>query len=82
MPPPTLPCCPQILFVINQPDVFKSPASDTYIIFGEAKIEDLSAAAQSQAAQAFQMAQEEGMPQSAPAAIAGEERCQPALPLL
>jgi hypothetical protein len=36
----------QILFVINTPDVFKSPASDTYIIFGEAKIEDLSAAAQ------------------------------------
>ncbi len=33
----------QILFVIANPDVFKSPASDTYIIFGEAKIEDLSA---------------------------------------
>jgi len=29
--------------VISKPDVFKSPASDTYIIFGEAKIEDLSA---------------------------------------
>eukprot|EP00455_Lapot_gusevi_P023719 TRINITY_DN2461_c0_g2_i1.p1 TRINITY_DN2461_c0_g2~~TRINITY_DN2461_c0_g2_i1.p1 ORF type:complete len:190 (+),score=94.31 TRINITY_DN2461_c0_g2_i1:95-664(+) len=43
-----------ILFVIAQPDVFKSPASDTYIIFGEAKIEDLSAqAAQSAAADAF-----------------------------
>jgi nascent polypeptide-associated complex subunit alpha len=40
----------QILFVINTPDVFKSPASDTYIIFGEAKIEDLSAAAQVRAA--------------------------------
>merc|ERR1712216_946706 len=35
-----------ILFVIPKPDVFKSPASDTYIIFGEAKIEDLSAQAQ------------------------------------
>ena len=32
-----------ILFVIAKPDVFKSPASDTHIIFGEAKIEDLSA---------------------------------------
>merc|ERR1712087_272556 len=32
-----------ILFVISQPDVFKSPTSDTYIIFGEAKIEDLNA---------------------------------------
>lgn len=31
-----------ILFVIQAPDVFKSPASDTYIVFGEAKIEDLS----------------------------------------
>ncbi|GFS26715.1 nascent polypeptide-associated complex subunit alpha [Elysia marginata] len=26
-----------ILFVISRPDVFKSPASDTYIVFGEAK---------------------------------------------
>jgi nascent polypeptide-associated complex subunit alpha len=33
--------------------VFKSPASDTYIIFGEAKIEDLSAQAQSAAAEQF-----------------------------
>jgi nascent polypeptide-associated complex subunit alpha len=33
--------------------VFKSPASDTYIIFGEAKIEDLSAQAQASAAEAF-----------------------------
>jgi hypothetical protein len=35
-----------ILFVISKPDVFKSPASDTYIVFGEAKIEDLSQQAQ------------------------------------
>merc|ERR1712142_1029489 len=35
-----------ILFVINRPDVYKSPASDTYIVFGEAKIEDLSQQAQ------------------------------------
>jgi len=31
-----------MMFVINNPDVFKSP-SDSYIIFGEAKIEDLKA---------------------------------------
>ena len=31
-----------ILFVINNPDVYKNPHSDTYIIFGEAKIEDFS----------------------------------------
>merc|ERR1711957_645471 len=42
-----------ILFVISQPDVHKSPNSDTYIIFGEAKIEDLSAQAQASAAQHF-----------------------------
>ncbi|CAM9102723.1 unnamed protein product [Phaeothamnion confervicola] len=42
-----------ILFVISKPDVFKSPSSDTYVIFGEAKIEDLSAQAQAQAAQQF-----------------------------
>merc|ERR1719222_1069737 len=42
-----------ILFVISQPDVHKSPNSDTYIIFGEAKIEDLSAQAQASAAQQF-----------------------------
>lgn len=27
-----------ILFVINKPDVYKSPGSDTYIVFGEAKV--------------------------------------------
>lgn len=35
-----------ILFVINKPDVYKSPGSDTYIVFGEAKIEDLAQHAQ------------------------------------
>mmetsp|Transcript_41864 Transcript_41864/g.95091 ORF Transcript_41864/g.95091 Transcript_41864/m.95091 type:complete len:191 (+) Transcript_41864:101-673(+) len=42
-----------ILFVISKPDVHKAPTSDTYIIFGEAKIEDLTAAQQASAAQAF-----------------------------
>merc|ERR1711939_1097855 len=42
-----------ILFVISNPDVHKSPSSDTYIVFGEAKIEDLSAQAQASAAQQF-----------------------------
>jgi len=49
-----------ILFVISKPDVFKSPASDTYIIFGEAKIEDLANSGQNEAAQAFQ--QQEPVP--------------------
>jgi nascent polypeptide-associated complex subunit alpha len=42
-----------ILFVVSAPDVFKSPSSDTYVVFGEAKIEDLSAQAQSAAAEQF-----------------------------
>jgi len=42
-----------ILFIIAKPDVFKSPASDTYIVFGEAKIEDLSQQAQMAAAEKF-----------------------------
>lgn len=42
-----------ILFVIQKPDVYKSPASDTYIVFGEAKIEDLSQKAQIAAANQF-----------------------------
>merc|ERR1719346_93270 len=45
-----------ILFVISKPDVHKSPNSDTYIVFGEAKIEDLSAQAQASAAQQFTQA--------------------------
>jgi len=45
-----------ILFVINKPDVYKNPASDTYIVFGEAKIEDLSQQAQMEAAQKFKAA--------------------------
>jgi len=40
-----------ILFVISKPDVFKSPASDTYVIFGEAKIEDISTNALTKKAQ-------------------------------
>merc|ERR1712137_414825 len=49
-----------ILFVINQPDVYKSPSSNTWIIFGEAKIEDLNSQAQASAAQ--QLAQAESQP--------------------
>merc|ERR1712106_608581 len=31
-----------ILFVISKPDVYKAPSSDTYIIFGNDKIEDMN----------------------------------------
>lgn len=42
-----------MLFVINKPDVFRAPGSDSYVIFGEAKVEDASASAQADAAAQF-----------------------------
>merc|ERR1712142_513653 len=51
-----------ILFVISRPDVYKSPAGDTFIVFGEAKIEDLSQAAQVRAVDQFK-APETHMPE-------------------
>merc|ERR1711924_578900 len=46
-----------ILFVIKEPDVFKTssdnPKSLTYIVFGKAEIEDLSAQATSAAVEQF-----------------------------
>merc|ERR1712205_243350 len=62
-----------ILFVIAKPDVFKSPASDTHIIFGEAKIEDLSAQAQSQAAEQFKAPELGAAPDDKPEASAAVE---------
>uniref|UniRef100_A0A2K6T9E7 NAC-A/B domain-containing protein n=1 Tax=Saimiri boliviensis boliviensis TaxID=39432 RepID=A0A2K6T9E7_SAIBB len=44
-----------ILFVITKSDVSKSPASDTYVVFGEAKIEDLSQQAKLVAAEKFKV---------------------------
>ncbi|CAD7959557.1 unnamed protein product [Amoebophrya sp. A120] len=38
-----------ILFVISKPEVMKAPSSETYVIFGEAKIEDVAASAAAQA---------------------------------
>jgi hypothetical protein len=49
--------------------VFKSPATDTYVIFGEAKIEDLSAQAQSQAAEQFKPPVREAEPAVSRAAV-------------
>jgi len=45
-----------VCFVISKPDVYKSGNSDCYVIFGEAKIEDLGAQAQQSAAQQFAQA--------------------------
>ena len=61
-----------VLFAISKPDVFKSPTSDTYVVFGEAKSEDAGgAAAQAAAAQKFRQPQAAGIP--AVPAVAGEE---------
>merc|ERR1719464_2270435 len=58
-----------ILFVISKPDVHKAPNSDTYIVFGEAKIEDLSAQGQANAAQMLTQQSVDGA--AAPAEVAG-----------
>ncbi|RKO89090.1 NAC domain-containing protein, partial [Blyttiomyces helicus] len=57
-----------ILFVVASPDVYKSATSDTYIVFGEAKIEDLNSQAQASAAQQFHA------PQQSQVTEANEER--------
>eukprot|EP00696_Hemimastix_kukwesjijk_P006367 gnl/Hemi2/18066_TR5973_c0_g1_i1.p1 gnl/Hemi2/18066_TR5973_c0_g1~~gnl/Hemi2/18066_TR5973_c0_g1_i1.p1 ORF type:complete len:201 (-),score=101.85 gnl/Hemi2/18066_TR5973_c0_g1_i1:148-750(-) len=75
-----------ILFEIAQPDVYKSTASDTYVIFGEAKIEDLTqqaldqfktkpefAAAAQAAAAAVAQKQEKPAEGAAPAAAAADD---------
>ena len=62
-----------ILFVISSPEVHKNPGSDTYIVFGEAKIEDLTAQQQMQQAQQFQQQQAAQMPAPPAAAAPIEE---------
>ncbi|CAA7398580.1 unnamed protein product [Spirodela intermedia] len=63
-----------IMFVISKPDVFKSPNSDTYVIFGEAKIEDLSSQLQTQAAQQFKATDHiHTAPKTEPSVAAQEE---------
>jgi nascent polypeptide-associated complex subunit alpha len=39
-----------LLYVISNPDCFKLPGSDSYVVFGEAKQEDIAAKAAAQAA--------------------------------
>eukprot|EP00918_Siedleckia_nematoides_P091255 GHVU01200486.1.p1 GENE.GHVU01200486.1~~GHVU01200486.1.p1 ORF type:complete len:288 (-),score=64.81 GHVU01200486.1:118-933(-) len=58
-----------ILFVVNRPDVYKSPASDTYIVFGEAKIEDLSQQAQMAAAEKFKAPEAPTIPGDMPSNV-------------
>ncbi|KAI9227536.1 MAG: nascent polypeptide-associated complex subunit alpha [Piptocephalis tieghemiana] len=46
-----------VLIVVARPDVYKSANSDTYIVFGEAKVEDMGAQAAAMQAQAQAAAQ-------------------------
>jgi nascent polypeptide-associated complex subunit alpha len=74
-----------VLLVVANPEVYKSPGSDCYIVFGEAKLEDPNSAAQlsaqaqlaasSQAAQAAHQAGgfKEGVPKSLEDLMGGEE---------
>jgi nascent polypeptide-associated complex subunit alpha len=59
-----------VLFVINKPDVFKSPTADTYVVFGEAKSEDSTGASQAAAAKQFRPPQAAEMAAAAAAAPA------------
>lgn len=59
-----------VLFVINKPDVFKSPNADTYVVFGEAKSEDLSSASQAAAAKQFRQPQQQEIAAAAAASSA------------
>ncbi|WWC92633.1 uncharacterized protein L201_007592 [Kwoniella dendrophila CBS 6074] len=80
-----------VLMVVAQPEVYKAPGSDCYIVFGEAKLEDPNSAAQLQAqaqlqasSQAAQKAHEQGgfkdgVPQSLEDLMGGEGQDAPAL---
>ena len=59
--------------MISQPEVYKSPNSDCYIIFGEAKIEDLNSQAQASAAQQL-VSQQQG--REAPAAVEAKKEVE------
>lgn len=56
----------QVLFIIANPEVYKSPNSDSYIVFGESKIEDAATSGFGNSVQ--QMQQQEEMEMQAAAA--------------
>ncbi|WVQ95872.1 nascent polypeptide-associated complex subunit alpha [Kwoniella sp. CBS 9459] len=74
-----------VLLVVANPEVYKAPGSDCYIVFGEAKLEDPTSAAQLQAqaqlaasSQAAQKAHaqggfKEGVPQSLEELMGGDD---------
>ncbi|KAF8810128.1 nascent polypeptide-associated complex, alpha subunit [Phlegmacium glaucopus] len=62
-----------VLFVLTAPDVYKSPNSDCYIVFGEAKIEDMNSQAQLSAAQQLASGGNPGVPTLEQSGADGED---------
>merc|ERR1712032_312127 len=71
-----------VLFVINKPDVFKSPTADTYVVFGEAKSEDLSSASQAAAAKQFRQPEGAGVGAASAAAAAAPPAAAAGIPTI
>eukprot|EP00124_Ichthyophonus_hoferi_P006155 Ihof_evm1s1257 gene=Ihof_evmTU1s1257 len=53
----TMKKAPGVLFVIADPEVYHAPGTDTWVVFGEYKIEDLQARAREQYAQQMRQMQ-------------------------
>jgi len=62
-----------LLFVLATPEVYKSPNSDCYIVFGEAKIEDSNSQAGLSAAQQFSPGGGSGIPNLTDTGASAEE---------
>ncbi|KAF8894672.1 NAC domain-containing protein [Infundibulicybe gibba] len=62
-----------VLFVLASPEVYKSPNSDCYIVFGEAKIEDMNSQAQLSAAQQLASGGGAGATNLEESGVAGDE---------
>ncbi|KAL6555299.1 hypothetical protein OROGR_006557 [Orobanche gracilis] len=59
------------MFVISKPDIFKSTDLDTFLVFGEAKMDDLSSQLQTRAVEQFKAANAAaGVPKTEPAIMA------------
>lgn len=67
----------KMVFAIKAPEVFKNPLNNSYIVFGEAKVEDNGLMAQAQAAQ--RLKEQEGLMQqtTSPSDILQEEPVKP-----
>ncbi|GBE81914.1 nascent polypeptide-associated complex, alpha subunit [Sparassis latifolia] len=71
-----------VLFVIATPDVYKSPNSDCYIVFGEAKIEDMNSQAQLSAQQLASGAAAGNIPNLESAGVGNENEDDDEIPEL